>query len=180
MANAEILQATTATLWNRKGKTMLKWVKGHSRHERNKGADQMANLGARKDQPDEVELTIRPAHRLTGAKLSQLTQSIAYKGIWQKKLQLNLHLRRATTQMIDKIQNKVEDATRKIPSKDQIWKAIRYKDFSRNVRYFLWMTAHDAYRIGKYWLKENFREEIQNRCECPYCGIPETMDHILT
>jgi len=82
--------------------------------------------------------------------------------------------------MIDKIQNEVEDATGKMPSEDQIWKTIRHRDFSRNVRYFFWMTAHDAYRVGTYWLKENFREEIWDRCECPHCGIPETMDHILT
>ncbi|KAF8234341.1 hypothetical protein L208DRAFT_1550049 [Tricholoma matsutake] len=82
--------------------------------------------------------------------------------------------------MIDKIQNEVEDVTGKMPSEDQIWKAIQHKDFSRNARYFLWMTAHDAYRVGKYWLKEIFCKEIQNRCECQHCGVPETMDHILT
>ena len=70
--------------------------------------------------------------------------------------------------------------TGKMPSEDQIWKAIQHKDFSRNTQYFLWMTTHDAYRVGKYWLKENFQEEIQNRCECPHCRVPETMDHILT
>ncbi|KAF8239304.1 hypothetical protein L208DRAFT_1237594 [Tricholoma matsutake] len=113
-------------------------------------------------------------------KLSKLMQSLAYKGIRQKKLQLNLHQRRATIQIIDQIQNEVEDATRKIPSKDQIWKAIQHKDFSRNARYFLWMAAHSAYQISKYWLKGNFHEEIQNQCECPHCGTPETMDHILT
>ena len=111
-----------------------------------------------------------------GVKLSKLTQSLAYKGIRQRKLQKNSHERRATTQMIDKIQNEVEDATGKMPSEDQIWKTIRHRDFSRNVRYFFWMTAHDAYRVGTYWLKENFREEIWDRCECPHCGIPETMD----
>ena len=34
--------------------------------------------------------------------------------------------------MIDKIQNEVEDATGKMPSKDQIWNATQHKDFSRN------------------------------------------------
>lgn len=72
MANAEILQATTATLWNKKGKTMLKWVKGHS-HKSNEGADQMANLDAQKNDSDEVDLTIHPTLWLTGAKLSKLT-----------------------------------------------------------------------------------------------------------
>ncbi|KAF8220179.1 hypothetical protein L208DRAFT_1542569 [Tricholoma matsutake] len=173
MANAEILQATTATLQNREGKTMLKWVKNNPQHQGITGANQMANLGAQKNQADEVKLAIEPAYQLKGAKLSELTQSLAYKGIQQKKLQLNLHQRRATIQMIDQIQNEVEDATGKIPSEDQIWKAIQHKDFSRNPCYFLWMAAHSAFQISKYWLKENFHEEIQNRCECPHCGTPE-------
>ncbi|KAF8222668.1 hypothetical protein L208DRAFT_1522296, partial [Tricholoma matsutake] len=46
--------------------------------------------------------------------------------------------------------------------------------------YFLWMTAHDAYRVGKYWLQGNFSEEVWNRNDCPHCNISKTMDHILT
>jgi len=42
------------------------------------------------------------------------------------------------------------------------------------------MTTHDAYCIGKYWLKGNFREDIQSRSECTHCGVVESMDHILT
>ena len=49
LVNTKILQATIATLCTRKGKTMIKWIKGHSGHERNEGADQMANIGALKD-----------------------------------------------------------------------------------------------------------------------------------
>jgi ribonuclease HI len=62
---------------------MLKWVKGHSGHERSKVADQMGNLGTQKEHPDEINLTIQP------------------------KTQCNLNQRRAMTQMIDQIQNEV-------------------------------------------------------------------------
>jgi ribonuclease HI len=81
LANAEILRATAATLRIRKGRTMFKWIKGHSGHKRNDGADRMANLGAQKDHPDEIDLVVQPHCRITGAKLSKLTQSLAYKGI---------------------------------------------------------------------------------------------------
>jgi hypothetical protein len=60
--------------------------------------------------------------------------------------------------MIDQIENEVKDTTGKIPSEDQIWKAIRHKDFLRNIHYFMWMAAHDAYQISKYWLRENLCE----------------------
>jgi hypothetical protein len=105
----------------------------------------MGNIGTQKEHPDEINLTIQPTLWLTGMKLSKLTQSLAYQGIQQKKTQSNLHQRRATTQMINQIQNEVKDTTGKIPSEDQIWKAVRHKYFSRNAHYFLWMATHDAY-----------------------------------
>ena len=112
---------------------MLKLVKGHSERERNKVEDQMANIGTQKEHPDEINLTIQPTLQLTGVKLSKSTLSLAYQGIRQKKTQSNLHQRRAMTQLINQIQNEVKDATGKISSEDQIWKAVGHKDFSRNI-----------------------------------------------
>ena len=109
-----------------------------------------------------------------------MTQSLAYKGIRQKKLQMDLHHQEATAKIIDQVQDKAEEVSGKRPSKDRIWMAIWHKDFSRYARYFLWMATHDAYQISNYWLKENFREEIQNRSECVHCCVSETMNHILT
>lgn len=79
MANAEILQATTAALRNREGKTMLKWVKSNPQHQGITGAKQMANLGAQKNQADEVELAIEPAYQLKGAKLSEIKGEPQFK-----------------------------------------------------------------------------------------------------
>jgi hypothetical protein len=39
--------------------------------------------------------------------------------------------------MINQIQNEVEDTTGIIPHEDQIWKATRHKDLSKNACYFL-------------------------------------------
>ncbi|KAJ3724921.1 hypothetical protein DFJ43DRAFT_965107, partial [Lentinula guzmanii] len=59
----------------------------------------------------------------------------------------------------------------------QIWVSIQNKDFSRPFRYFLWMTTHEAYKIGNYWTRINWETQ---RAECPTCNAPETMEHVLT
>ena len=140
----------------------------------------MANLGAQKDHLDEINLAVEPVYPITGAKLSKMTQSLAYKGIRQRKLCLNSHCREATVKIISQIQNEVEDVTGKKPNEDWIWMVTQHKGFSRYARYFLWMATHDTYQICNYWLKESFREEIQSRSECRHCGVTETMKHILT
>ena len=66
-----------------------------------------------------------------GAKLSKMMQLLTYKGIRQRKLQLNSHHRKTTAKMIDQIQNEVEDISGKRPNEDWIWMAIQHKDFSR-------------------------------------------------
>ncbi|KAJ3979615.1 hypothetical protein F5890DRAFT_1635284 [Lentinula detonsa] len=39
------------------------------------------------------------------------------------------------------------------------------------------MVAHEGYKIGNYWQNiTNFK----NRANCHPCGVPESMDHILT
>ncbi|KAF8960682.1 hypothetical protein BDZ97DRAFT_1665418 [Flammula alnicola] len=59
--------------------------------------------------------------------------------------------------------------------------SIRHKDISRNIRYFLWMSIHDAYMIGTNWRRAGFAPEIQERSKCIHCDdVDETMEHILT
>ena len=61
-----------------------------------------------------------------------------------------------------------------------LWKAIRHKDISKEARYFLWMTFHDAYMVGSNWLRPGYVPEYQERSECKQCHKTESMEHILT
>ncbi|KAJ7481429.1 hypothetical protein B0H11DRAFT_2419616 [Mycena galericulata] len=58
----------------------------------------------------------------------------------------------------------------------KIWKSIRHKDITRQIKNFLWKTVHDAHRIGKFWTHIPGYEE---RAECHSCGEVESMEHIL-
>ncbi|KAJ6572831.1 hypothetical protein DFH09DRAFT_916468 [Mycena vulgaris] len=53
----------------------------------------------------------------------------------------------------------------------------RHKDFSRSIRFFMWMLVHGGYKVGQHW--ENIPGH-QQKATCPYCEVTESMDHILT
>ncbi|KDQ33712.1 hypothetical protein PLEOSDRAFT_1031451 [Pleurotus ostreatus PC15] len=181
-ANKTLIRLTVAKIRESNGTTHFKWIKGHNGHAGNEAADKLADEGARKEpnDPDEEE-NIAGEVRLTGARLSNLTQSLAYKAIREIALKKEKHQRERSKKMIDIIQNHVEEALGEIPTEERIWRSIRHKDISRQARYYLWMAAHDAYRIGTHWLKPNYKDEIQQRSECVHCnGVIEDMSHILS
>lgn len=181
MANSELIQATIASLRGRRTATQLMWVKGHDGHERNEGADEQANEGANKATPDVVDLQIPAELRLSGAKLSAITQSLAYKAVRERKLRLEFHARHRTEININRAKEELKRAMGRTPTEARIWKAVRHKDFTRQARYFLWMTAHDAYMVGSNWLRPSFSPEMQERAGCVHCGGElESMEHILT
>ncbi|KAI5823620.1 RnaseH-domain-containing protein [Schizophyllum commune Tattone D] len=64
-------------------------------------------------------------------------------------------------------------------TRKSVWRAIRNPAISLEAQYFLWMLTHDGYKVGTYWLKDNFNEDQRRRGECAKCGSIETMHHIL-
>ncbi|KAJ7336104.1 hypothetical protein DFH08DRAFT_965009 [Mycena albidolilacea] len=145
VANRDLDKATVARLRQRKREIKMKWVKGHSGHIRNEGADRMADEGARKDAPDEVNMEIPPELKLTGAKLSAMTQSLAYKAIRERKMKKKLKKRERTKANMERAKAEAEDNYGFIPTEEKIWKSFQSKDLSKQCQYFLWMIAHDAY-----------------------------------
>ncbi|KAJ7762258.1 hypothetical protein B0H16DRAFT_1661894 [Mycena metata] len=132
-ANKDLDRATLATMRQRKRTTKFKWVKGHNGHTRNEGADMKADEGVSKQTHDKVPLNVPPELKATGAKLSSMTQSLAYKAIRERRMKTKLKK--------------------------------RDKDLSRQIRSFLWTTAHEAYK---------------ERSICQHCGKIDSMEHILS
>jgi ribonuclease HI len=181
VTNETPIKVTAARLSARQKKTTFKWVKGHSGVEGNEGADKLAGEAADLPTESNISMDIPPALKLTGAKLTSMTQALAYRGIrgirmrtekYQEKLK-----RRATNRNISEISRSFIDRGEEPPAQDKIWKSIRRKDFPRTIRYFLWMAIHGGYKLGtKAW------EHItgcEDRGVCKICGGDETMEHIL-
>ncbi|KAJ7023756.1 hypothetical protein C8F04DRAFT_1213232 [Mycena alexandri] len=164
LAKKDLNRATLATMRQKKRTTKLKWVKGHSGHETNEGADRKVDEGAKKPTHDEIPLDIPPELTVTGAKLSSMTQSLA------ERTKLN----------IEKIKAEVEDACGFRPTEPKIWKFMRSKDLSRQIRNFLWTTTHGRYVVGTHWLRDSNSQEEKERANCQHCGKVDSMEHILS
>ncbi|KAG9220267.1 hypothetical protein CCMSSC00406_0006332 [Pleurotus cornucopiae] len=179
-ANRDLIKQTIEALRARQGRTSFKWVKGHQGDYMNEGADLLAGQGCDKDYPRQGNQEVNPDGRLSGARLQSLNQAMAYKGIQEAKLTNAKHRRERTKTVIAMIQDHMMDSTRAAPNESQIWEAAKNKDLSRQIRFFLWMSIHDAYKIGKYWTT-TIGGEYTERGLCRHCNdTTEDMPHILT
>ncbi|KAJ7767116.1 hypothetical protein B0H16DRAFT_1308783, partial [Mycena metata] len=77
---------------------------------------------------------------------------------------------------IQLVQVAVQSQWGKAPTPALIWKSIRHKDLSRQVKTFLWKGIHGAHRTGKYW---KHIPDCEDREFCQNCGVTELLEHIL-
>ncbi|KAJ7501351.1 hypothetical protein B0H11DRAFT_1713618 [Mycena galericulata] len=133
----------------------------------------LALEGQRNETSDQIDIQVQDNLKLKGAKLSTLTQALAYSGIKALKAKAS---RPATDEKIKQVQTAIHHNHRRIPTPAQIWKSIRHKDFSRQIRNFLWKSMHNAHRIGKYW---KHIPECEEWGTCQSCGEIEDLEHIL-
>ncbi|KAJ3982406.1 hypothetical protein F5890DRAFT_1529964 [Lentinula detonsa] len=158
-SNPKIIKSTIASFRARKTQTFVKWVKGHNGHPRNEGADDMAKRATQKEKASYINLNPPKELLVTGAKLSIMTQKLAYIGILQwKRSNGEMQRRRTTT--------------------ENFWMSIRQKDLERKTREFLYLVTHDAHWTGTHWLRPSMKPELQQRAICNACGVIEDFDHI--
>lgn len=175
-SNREISKKIIAVLRQRNGTTFLKKVKGHSGDQGNDGADQMANIGARKEVSDVVDLTIPPTFQLEGAQLIGLNQAQLYRGIRECK-EKNLTPRRAAVISLDITRWAAKEQWEILPTDAAIWNSIRNNNIDRKIRAFLYKALHATHRIGTYWDKI---PNYEHRSRCTTCSGVEDLEHILT
>ncbi|KAG6887242.1 hypothetical protein C0992_013194, partial [Termitomyces sp. T32_za158] len=118
--NADLIKLTIARLRGRTTKSEVKWVKGHVGHERNEGADKLAGEATKMPPPNNPDLTSHPTLRVTGAKLSKVTQSLAYKALRKIKMEKNPPNRVRTRRNLDSIRECAEECFGRRPTDEKI------------------------------------------------------------
>lgn len=175
VSHSNFFKCTVAWLRNRRKPTVLRWVKGHIGIEGNEGADMLAGAGAEIPRgPDKMDLRRPPGLMQTGAQLNKVSQRLLYKGIRSRKTKAK---RNGTARNLLRIQEEVSGTFGTEPEDAAIWRLMRSKDISRNIRDFLWKATHNALKVGDFW--RNI-PGYDDRATCQVCGETDTMEHILT
>ncbi|KAJ7609550.1 ribonuclease H-like protein [Mycena polygramma] len=169
----EPIQALAMYLRRRRADTTFVKLRNTGASLPYKQASQLARDGAASDIPKALDVSTTHGPHLRGAKLATLTQALAYKAIKE----LRATPSRKTTEANVKL---IQDAGRlqrgKTPTVASIWKSVRHKDLSRQIKTFLWKSIHGAHRVGKFWTNIPGYED---RATCEACGEVESLEHIL-
>ena len=173
--NAEWLQLAAYHLRRRAAPTSFKWVKGHANNLGNERADDLANQGAHKPHPDEINRDIPENFQLRGVKLTTLTQKIAYDAIrWRQTTPYT----RQTLMNLDITRHAIRDITNNLETDESLWNNLRHPDIRRPIQHFLYRAMAGSLRIGDFW---NNIPNLEPRAKCTNCvDTIESLEHILT
>ncbi|KAA1476630.1 ribonuclease H-like protein, partial [Dentipellis sp. KUC8613] len=174
IANSTLFRVAAYLLRARTAITEFKWIKGHSGIIGNEKADRKADEGARKDEPDDLDLHIPDNFNLEGAKLSTISQSLAYKGIRERKTKKT---KNSTSLQLEIARAALEDFTGVQETDESLWQNCRRRDMSKKTNQFIYRALHNSFKIGTIW---KHIPGYENRQRCSRCGDPEeTLEHIL-
>ncbi|EJD40384.1 hypothetical protein AURDEDRAFT_22438, partial [Auricularia subglabra TFB-10046 SS5] len=141
-----------------------------------KETQKLATDGAMFANAEAVDLRVYAPFDWPGISMHGLKQKVAQAAIREAKAKQSRG-RKETNANIDQIKKDLRMYCGHVPTTTQIWRGLRSKDLSRQVKNFLWKAVHGAHKIGNYFRK--MPSPWKEMAECPTCKTTETMEHIL-
>jgi len=124
--------------------------------------------------PDPLNLNIPIPFDLQGAKLTAVTQAIAYRGI----MECQPHRHHTTTsENLQSTREAIHNYNNLLETDETLWSGMRRRTLRTRVHQFMYKAMHGTQKIGKYW---RHIENAAQRELCTTCGVTESMEHILT
>ena len=142
--------------------------------EGNEQCNRLAKEGAANPVENILDLSIPNNFNVQGAKLTALTQSIAYKGILEMKRTL---LRPSSSNNIQLAREAIKHISGNEETDTTIWLSIWKAPIRPKIRQFLFKSIHEVFKIRDYW---NCIPKVADRSFCATCGVTESMEHILS
>jgi ribonuclease HI len=146
ISNADLFKATIYHLRHHPALTTFQWVKGHEGNIGNEQADKLALSGTRHNEPDILDIYVPKNIDLQGAKLSKITQNLAYKAITEKT---HLAYNRTTHGLLNITRFVIESLSHQLETNEAVWKSCRQKDITKKIQMYLYKSLNNAYRIGE-------------------------------
>lgn len=144
-ADKDLIRAAAATLRERGAVTRFRIT---TNEEGSREALGLALVGATDPDIAHMAPLVPAKFNLEGAQLSTLSQAYAYAGIHKS----NPPPQRTKTDIrLDMTRHAVRDACGIFPTDETIWAPLCHPDIARNIRNFLWKTAHQLQKVGEYW-----------------------------
>ncbi|KAG2085763.1 hypothetical protein BD769DRAFT_1717572, partial [Suillus cothurnatus] len=153
----------------------FQWTKGHDGQLGNERVDRLASEGAHRTEPDKIDTYVPRNFDIQGAKLTKISQKLAYMEIMNRT---NLTHKRTTLALLDITRLAVEALSSNQETNETIWRSCRNTDISKNIQLFLYKALHNAHRVGEFWKTIPDHEHRALCTQCP--GEIESISHILT